>query len=128
MSKEDAITKNNNNSKGKKEKFVEKKKCSNNYLIRRAKKILLESLLKFDNEVISKVYDNIIRIYDGVGITGREIREIVNRSTANKNKYGDKYNVVVVDEMFNISLQFVGAANIFDDNSFIIILLIHYLF
>lgn len=79
--------------------------------------IILEKIKEnSDSILLSKVYDNIIRIYDGVGITGREIREIVNRGTANKNKYGDKYNVVVVDEMFNISLQFVGAANIFDDN------------
>ena len=60
------------NNEANKEEIDEKKKYSLNYLIRRAKKIIFDLLLKYDNDVISRVYNNNI----GYGINIRKILKI----------------------------------------------------
>ena len=86
LRKEDTLTKKRKNSEGKKENHLLKKKYSNNYLIRRAKKILFDSLLKFDNEVISKVYDSNI----GNGINIKKLLKINHYNIQNTNTVFNK--------------------------------------
>ena len=80
----DEIDKNYNQDKeGKddKEEILEKNNYPLNYLIRRAKKIIFDTLLKYDNDVISKVYNNNI----GYGINTKKILRIKHFQIQNTN-------------------------------------------
>ena len=61
--------------------FHEVKNYSLNYLIRRAKKIVFDTLLKYDNDAISKVYNNNI----GYGINIKKILRINHSQIQNTN-------------------------------------------
>ena len=69
-----------------KEKSINKDKYSLNYLIRRAKKIIFDSLLKYDNDVISRVYDNNI----GYGIHTKKLLRIKHSQIQNTNTLFNK--------------------------------------
>ena len=69
-----------------KEKIYNKDKYSLNYLIRRAKKIIFDSLLKYDNDVISRVYDNNI----GYGIHTKKLLRIKHTQIQNTNTLFNK--------------------------------------
>ena len=64
-----------------KEKILDKNNYPLNYLIRRAKKIIFDTLLKYDNDVISKVYNNNI----GYGINTKKILRIKHFQIQNTN-------------------------------------------
>ena len=69
-----------------KEKMNNKDKYSLNYLIRRAKKIIFDSLVKYDNDVISRVYDNNI----GYGIHTKKLLRIKHSQIQNTNTLFNK--------------------------------------
>ena len=69
-----------------KAKINNKDKYSFNYLIRRAKKIIFDSLLKYDNDVISRVYDNNI----GYGIHTKKLLRIKHSQIQNTNTIFNK--------------------------------------
>ena len=64
-----------------KKEILEKNNYPMNYLIRRAKKIIFDTLLKYDNDVISKVYNNNI----GYGINTKKILRIKHFQIQNTN-------------------------------------------
>ena len=75
------------NSKKNKELIEEiLKKYPLNYLIRRAKKIIFDILLKYDNDIISKVYNNNI----GYGINIKKILRIKHSQIQNTNTLFNK--------------------------------------
>lgn len=96
-SKEDILIKNERNFE---EKMIVKKKYSNSYLIRRAKKILFDSLLKFDNEVILKAYNNNI----GNGINIKKLLKI------------NHYNIQNTNTIFNKELLNIPQKKIFSSD------------
>lgn len=69
-----------------KEEILEIKNYSLNYLIRRAKKIIFDALLKYDNDVITKVYKNNI----GYGINIKKILRISHSQIQNTNTIFNK--------------------------------------
>ena len=82
------LKENNNiiNNEENKEEIAVKKKYSLNYLIRRAKKIIFDLMLKYDNDVISRVYSSNI----GYGINIRKILKIKHFLIQNTNT---NYNI-----------------------------------
>ena len=74
------------NDKEDEEDILEKKNYSLHYLIRRAKKIIFDTLLKYDNDVISKVYNNNI----GYGINIKKILRIKHFQIQNTNAIFNK--------------------------------------
>ena len=82
--KEISIIKNSKKNKELIEEIL--KKYPLNYLIRRAKKIIFDILLKYDNDIISKVYNNNI----GYGINIKKILRIKHSQIQNTNTLFNK--------------------------------------
>ena len=90
------------NSKKNKELIEEiLKKYPLNYLIRRAKKIIFDILLKYDNDIISKVYNNNI----GYGINIKKILRIKHSQIQNTNTLFNK-------ELFSTSQGTIFSSDI----------------
>ena len=81
------------------------------------KKWLINELKKYENskDELSKVYDNLLKVFDNVGIS----RDMIIKNHNENAQHSLETGLFLKDEIFDVSLQLNLSKNIFVDNSIV---------